>query len=173
MALEDLLGMDRIPRVGIDPSLHGEIIMRAYSQDLRDRVLKALERGERPSDIARRFEVSRVWVYQVLNRLRDQGERCSHQVGTHRQSCIAHLETTIRAWVEAEPSLTLAQLSERLALREGVQITMSALWQQLKKWKLGFKKTTTHRRTRAPGRPANAPSMTSEPAYMEISSPPP
>ena len=39
--------------------------MHAYSQDLRDRVLRALERGERPSDIARRLEVSRVWVYDV------------------------------------------------------------------------------------------------------------
>ncbi|RMW95089.1 transcriptional regulator, partial [Allofranklinella schreckenbergeri] len=35
--------------------------MRAYSQDLRDRVLAALERGERPSAIARRYEVSRMW----------------------------------------------------------------------------------------------------------------
>ena len=36
--------------------------MNAYSQDLRDRVLRALERGERPTAIADRFEVSRVWV---------------------------------------------------------------------------------------------------------------
>ncbi|MDR0250277.1 MAG: IS630 transposase-related protein, partial [Burkholderiales bacterium] len=36
--------------------------MAAYSQDLRDRVLSALERGERPTEIARRFEVSRRWV---------------------------------------------------------------------------------------------------------------
>ncbi|MCW8186959.1 IS630 transposase-related protein, partial [Verminephrobacter eiseniae] len=39
--------------------------MQAYSQDLRDRVLKAIEQGDRPTDIAKRFEVSRVWVYQV------------------------------------------------------------------------------------------------------------
>ena len=55
--------------------------MHAYSQDLRDRVLGALERGERPSDIARRFEVSRVWVYQVRDRFRHHGERCSHPIG--------------------------------------------------------------------------------------------
>ena len=36
--------------------------MHAYSQDLRDRVLGALARGERPSAIARRYEVSRMWV---------------------------------------------------------------------------------------------------------------
>jgi len=39
--------------------------MKAYSQDLRDRILGAVERGERTVDIARRYEVSRVWVYRV------------------------------------------------------------------------------------------------------------
>ena len=34
--------------------------MQSYSQDLRERVLRALDRGERPTEIARRFEVSRV-----------------------------------------------------------------------------------------------------------------
>jgi len=33
--------------------------MRAYSQDLRDRVLNALAQGEGPSTVARRFAVSR------------------------------------------------------------------------------------------------------------------
>ena len=101
--------------------------MRTYSQDLRDRVLRALERGERPSDIARRFEVSRVWVYDVRNRFRDQGERCSYQVGGYRRSRIAHLEMSIRAWIQAEPDLTLTQLCERVA-QQGVHIKVPALW---------------------------------------------
>jgi transposase len=42
--------------------------VRAYSQDLRERVLGALARGERPTHIARRYEVSRLWVYQVRKR---------------------------------------------------------------------------------------------------------
>ena len=55
--------------------------MQAYSQDLRERVLRALDRGERPSEIARRFEVGRVWVYQVRERLEKTGERGSFQIG--------------------------------------------------------------------------------------------
>ena len=35
--------------------------MHACSQDLRDRVLGALARGEGPTEIARRYEVSRMW----------------------------------------------------------------------------------------------------------------
>ena len=122
--------------------------MNAYSQDLRDRALRALERGERPSDIARRLEVSRVWVYDVRNRFRDQGERCSYQVGGHRRSRIAHLEKDIRDWVEAEPNLTLIQLCGRLAQR-GVQIKIPALWHQLNKWGLSFKKNAARQQARA------------------------
>ncbi len=58
--------------------------MHAYSQDLRDRVLGALARGERPSAIARRYEVSRMWVYQV--RERERG-RSRHQVPPSHARC--------------------------------------------------------------------------------------
>jgi transposase len=84
----------------------GMPIMRAYSQDLRDRVLGALARGEGPSKIAYRLEVSRVWVHQVRNRFQREGERGSRQVGGYRQSRIAPLEETIRAWSKEQPDLT-------------------------------------------------------------------
>ena len=130
--------------------------MHAYSQDLRDRVLGALQRGERPSDIARRFEVSRVWVYQVRDRFRNHGERCSHPIGGHRRSRIAHLESTVRTWIKEQPDLTLAQLCARLA-QQGIQIKPPALWHQLDKWKLSFKKNVARQRARARRRAAGAP----------------
>src|SRR5690606_2059829 len=41
------------------------MVTHAYAQDLRDRVLGALERGEGPTVIAKRYEVSRLWVHQA------------------------------------------------------------------------------------------------------------
>ena len=127
--------------------------MYAYSQDLRDRVLRALERGEGPTDIARRFEVSRVWVYQVRDRFAREGDRESLRQGGYRVSRIAHLEDTIRGWLAVEVDLTLAELSERLAQR-GIAIKVPALWHQLNKWKLSFKENPTRQRARARGRAA-------------------
>lgn len=129
--------------------------MEAYSQDLRDRVLRALERGERPTAIARRFEVSRVWVYQVRHRVEREGLRCSLPMGGYRRSRIAHLEPQLRAWIQAEPDLTLAQLCERLA-GEGVAIKGPALWHQLNKWGLSFKKNPARQRARARRRATGA-----------------
>lgn len=81
--------------------------MAAYSQDLRDRVLRGLERGEGPTHIARRLEVSRVWVYEVRNRMKATGERCSHQVGGYRRSRLADSEALLREWITERADLTL------------------------------------------------------------------
>ena len=105
---------------------------RSYSQDLRERVLWALGRGERPSLIARRLEVSRVWVYQVRDREQKFGRRTSFQIGGHRRSRVAEMESVLRAWIEAEPDLALSELSERLA-KQGVLIKPGALWQDVYK----------------------------------------
>ena len=122
--------------------------MEAYSQDLRDRVLRALERGERPTAIANRFEVSRVWVYQVRNRLTQTGRRSSLPIGGHRQSRVAGMESTVRAWLKETGDLTLAELCARLAVH-GIAIKVSALWHHLDKWKLTFKNNPTRQRARS------------------------
>ena len=100
--------------------------MQSYSQDLRDRVLWALEQGERPSAIARRLEVSRVWVYRVCGREQKTGQRSSFQIGGHRRSRIAEMESVLRAWIEKEPGLSLAELCQRL-VAQGVLIKIGAL----------------------------------------------
>ena len=127
--------------------------MQSYSQDLRDRVLWALSRGDAPSVIARRFEVSRFYVYQVRDREQESGVRSSFQIGGHRRS-----EPTLRRWIAAEPGLTLEQLRERLAA-QGIAVKIGALWHQLNKWNLTFKKNAARQRARARGRTGGAAGM--------------
>jgi transposase len=130
--------------------------MQSYSQDLRDRVLWALGRGERPASIARRLEVSRVWIYRVRDREQKSGKRTSFQIGGHRRSRVADLKSEICAWIEKEPDLSLAELCERLA-NQGVAIKTGALWHQLNKWNLTFKKNPARQRARTRRRTAGAP----------------
>jgi transposase len=103
-------------------------------------MLRALDRGDRPTEIARRFEVSRVWVYQVRGQEQETGARTSLPIGGHRRSRLAGLELALRAWIAAQPDLTLAELQQRLA-QQGISIKLGALWHQLNKWSLTFKKT--------------------------------
>jgi len=130
--------------------------MQSYSQDLRDRVLWALGRGERPTAIARRLEISRVWVYRVRDREQKTGNRTSYQIGGHRRSRVADLKSEICAWIEKQPDLSLAELCERLA-KQGVSIKTGALWHQLNNWNLTFKKNPARQRARTRGRTAGTP----------------
>jgi len=132
--------------------------MQAYSQDLRERVLRALDRGDRPTEIARRFEVSRIWVYQVRNREHETGVRSSFQIGGHRRSRLADMEQVLHTWIATKPDLTLTELQQRLA-QQGVSIKIGALWHQLNKWNLTFKKTLARQRARARGRAGGAARM--------------
>src|SRR5664280_642351 len=117
-----------------------------------------LGRGEGPTAIARRLEVSRVWVYQVRNREQKTGRRTSFQSGGHRRSRVAEMEPVLRAWIAAEPDLALAELCERLA-QQGVSIKTGALWHQLNKWSITFKKNAARQRARTRGRTAGATSV--------------
>ena len=49
--------------------------MAAYSQDLRDRIVAAYERGMKTKQIAVMFEVSPAWARRVKQRLREHGEQ--------------------------------------------------------------------------------------------------
>ena len=138
--------------------------MQSYSQDLRDRVLWGLERGERPTAIARRLEVSRVWVYRVRGREQKTGQRTSFRMGGHRRSRIAAMEPVLRAWIEKAPGLSLAELCERLA-GQGISIKIGALWNQLNRWNLTLKKNPARQRARARGRAAGTPSMAASVAH--------
>ena len=135
--------------------------MNAYSQDLRERVLRAVACGERPTAIAARLEVSRVWVYQVAKRFKQSGQRGSLPMGGHRRSRVAALESTLREWIKAEADVTLAELCARLGER-GIAIKVPALWHQLNKWKLTFKKNSTRQRAVACRRAGGACSMAAE-----------
>ena len=119
--------------------------MAAYSQDLRDRVLDALGRGERPSVIALRFVVSRSWVYRVRDRLLKDGKRSALQIGGYRRSRIEPFQQQVCSWIEEQSDLTLAEICSRLG-ELGVQIKSSALWNQLNKWGLSFKKNAARQR---------------------------
>lgn len=122
--------------------------MQAYSQDLRERVLRALTRGERPTDIARRFEVSREWIYKVRQRLHESGVRHSFPIGGHRVSRLEPLKDALHEWLAEHVDMTLTEMVDRLQQR-GVAIKVPALWHQLNKWGLRYKKNAARQRTSA------------------------
>jgi transposase len=52
------------------------------------------------------------------------------------------MEPTLRTWLKETGDLTLAEMCTRLAAH-GIAMKVPALWHQLSKWKLTFKKLCT------------------------------
>lgn len=114
----------------------------AFSQDLRDRVLGAYDRGMRTKDIARTFAVCPAWARRVKQRRREFGETGPRRRG--RPGPIKIDRVRLAALVAEQPDATLAELRERL----GVRCALSAVCMALKKLGLSFKKRRCTRRSR-------------------------
>ena len=114
----------------------------AYSQDLRDRVIRAYERGMPTAEIARVFDVSPAWARRVKQRLRDSGESRPRKMGSPGVRKIDRQR--LAELVKEQPDATLKELRERL----GVQCAESAICTALKKLGLSFKKRRSMRPSR-------------------------
>lgn len=123
----------------------------AYSQDLRDRVLAARDRGLRTKQVADLFSVSPAWVRRIIQRRREHGQTAPRPRGGATVVKI-NLER-LRQLVAEQPDATVRELHERL----GVACGLSAVDMALRRLGLSFKK----RRSTPPNRtgrtwPSNA-----------------
>src|SRR3954449_8688786 len=124
---------------------------RAYSQDLRDRVIEATESGASARRAAARFEVSAATAIRWIGRVRDSGERSARRQGRRPGSKLDPHRDFLLAAVEAEPDSTLEELRRRLVEERGVRASISTIWTFLDGCGLPFKEKV--RPTRRPGSP--------------------
>jgi len=116
---------------------------RAYSVDLRERVLAAArdERLAQP-ELARRFRVSETTVYRWLRRARETGGVAPKPHGGGRAPAVdAAGARVLRELVAAQNDRTLAELVALYHARTRVRLTVSALWRALARLGLGRKKS--------------------------------
>ena len=92
------------------------LLAGAYSADLRERVLAAVEAGEAMSAVARRFAVGRSTVQDWARALRRDGRRVAGKMGGHRKPVIAgKAEAALRRVLESANHLTLVRSRRRTA----------------------------------------------------------
>lgn len=114
----------------------------AYSQDLRDRVLAACDRGMATRDVAEVFQVSRAWVRRVKQRRREHGETGPRKMGGPGPVKIDR--TRLAELVAERPDATLKELRDAL----GIDCAQSSICAALKRMNLSFKKRRSMRPSR-------------------------
>lgn len=115
---------------------------RAYSPDLRARVLAAYDRGMKTRPIADLFGVSASWARRVKQRRRETGETSARRVGS--PGIIKVDRARLTQLVREDPDATLEELRDRL----GIECAISTICMALQV--LGF--TRKKRRCAPPNR---------------------
>jgi transposase len=85
---------------------------KSYSQDLRDRVVKARLSGVSVEEVSRMFQVSRDCVYRWLARYQETGSMHPKQRGGYKRPKIADMKK-FEAFAKAHAHSTLAQMKEK------------------------------------------------------------
>ena len=114
---------------------------RAYSQDLRDRVMAAVDSGTGAYAAASIFRVSVSYIYKLLGRRKRTGEtRARPWAGGPRPKLAAH-DDALCAQVTSEPDATLAELQAWLIEKRGIKVSIGCLWKRLRHLGLTLKKS--------------------------------
>jgi len=88
---------------------------RAYSQDLRDRVIEATGNGTSARKAAARFKVGASTAVKWVGRVRDTGERSARRQGRPPGSKLDRHRDFLLTVIEAAPDTTIEELQRRLA----------------------------------------------------------
>src|SRR5579863_3359506 len=142
---------------------------QSYSEDLRARVLAAVDGGMAARAAAKLFRVSVSYIYKALIRRRRTGEVGASTRRGHRPRKLSPAqEVALAEHIAAYPDITLAALQRWLLSEHGVRLSNGAMWSAVARLGLSFKKRRSGRASRtvrtsprgaASGAPRNPLSM--------------
>jgi len=122
---------------GIDSILEG-IMPKACSQDLRGRVLEAIEMGASRREAAERFEVSPSSAVKWMQRWRETGSIAAKPNGGSLSPLEKHASMLMKL-VEEQPDLTLDEIVAAMRKRR-IACSRSAIWRFFARHDISFKK---------------------------------
>ena len=113
---------------------------QSYSEDLRARVLAAIDGGLATRVAASIFRVSVSYIYKALIRRRRTGEVSASTRRGHRpRKLTPEQEAAVAAHIAAHPDITLAALQSWLVDKHAVRLSNGAMWSAVARLGLSFK----------------------------------
>jgi transposase len=122
--------------------LSGEAEMTTpLSQDLRRRLVRAVEGGASAREAASRFEVSASAATKLVRRARQTGSTAPAKIGGHRKPLLDGQEALLRELTAAKPGITLAEVRQALLQRGAEPVSLTTIWSTLRRLGLRHKKS--------------------------------
>ena len=120
---------------------------RTLSQDLRSRVIAAVDGGLSRNAAAERFGVAIATAVRWMHVWRTTGVAAAKPKGGDRRSHrIEAFRYVILAAIDAEPDVTLTELADMLRREHGVVFARSTVWRLLDRQGITFKKNRARQR---------------------------
>ena len=132
---------------------------RAYSQDLRDRVIDAGLSGMPARQAAARFGVGIATAIVWVRRARARGERTARPQGQPRRSKLDPHRDFLLDLIAATEDITLVEMQEHLAAERGIRASVGTIWTFLDRCHMTVKKDRPCRGAEPAGCPEAAPGL--------------
>jgi transposase len=121
---------------------------KPLSEDLRSRVIEAVQGGISRRAAAARFSVSPTSVVRWIGAWRSSGQVGPKPMGGDRRSGrVEALGTTLLEAVKAQVDITLAELAALLHERHEARVAPSSVWRFFERHAITVKKNRARRRT--------------------------
>ena len=107
--------------------------MKAYSQDLRERVLRASEQGLPHREIVRVLGVSLATIGRYLKQRRETGQVEAKAIAGRPSKKMASLQAGLPEQLRAFPDATLEQQAQYWQHSQGMQVSRSSVGRAIKR----------------------------------------
>ena len=149
-----------------------EAMPAAYSLDLRERVVTAVEEGLARQSVAHLFTVGISTVSRWAKRLAETGGVAAKPSGgDHKSQAVEAHGDWLLSLADTTPDLTLEEIRARLREAHGLEKSISCLWRFFDRHDVTFKKNPSRRRTGSRGRQGGARGMAGKPGLAESREP--
>jgi transposase len=119
---------------------------RAYSEDLRIRLVGLVEEGSSARSAAKLFKVSSSTAVKWMQRWRREKSVAPNPVRGHRRPLLAGYADWLLELIETKPDLTLEEIRARLRKR-GTVVSLWTVWSFYDRNRMSFKKNRVCQRT--------------------------
>jgi transposase len=122
---------------------------KSYSLDLRRKVIAARANGHGVEESARIFGISRRTVWRYCKAHARTGSLAPKRRGGCRKSPLVAYEKSLRRWIKQQNDITLVAMQARIAHEYALCVSLTALWRQIDRLNLSYKKNASRRRARS------------------------
>jgi transposase len=142
--------------------------MRAYSIDLKERLVRAVAEGQPMRAVARRFGVAVTTVKRAVVQLRETGSLARRPIPGGPRKLGVEQEAVLHARLEAAPDATVLEHCAWWAAEQGVTLSEATMWRAMRR--MGWTQKQRHWQPASGMRPHERPGARRSPRAMRHNS---